>query len=161
MTNNSQQSCDLASNLRAACEAFLREQSKRISPTPRAELGSYYRGYDNGMSDILYGLREVLARTPVETRAIRPSGFYRIERLVIDFDVSVAIEPGSDPADPKDWLVLRDKDPDGPICLTPEDAGRLRDWLNRALRAEKAKPSTENPYDLSVGRKGFKVGEPR
>ena len=25
----------------------------------------------------------------------------------------------------------------------------------------KAKPSTENPYDLSVGRKGFKVGEPR
>ena len=71
-----------------------------------------------------------------ETKAVRPSGFYRIERLVIDCDVSVAIEPGSDPADPKDWLVLRDKDPNGPTCLTPEDAGRLRDWLNRALRAE-------------------------
>jgi hypothetical protein len=56
-----------SSNLRLALEQFLREQSERISPTPRAGPGSYYRGYDNGMSDILRGLQALLARSGDET----------------------------------------------------------------------------------------------
>jgi hypothetical protein len=57
----------MTSNLRVALETFLREQSERISAVPRAQPGSYYRGYDNGMSDILSGLQAVLARTTDET----------------------------------------------------------------------------------------------
>ena len=40
---------------------FVRDQWARIPPVPHAQPGSYDRGYQNGMADILRGLEEALA----------------------------------------------------------------------------------------------------
>ena len=61
----------MTSNLRGMLEIWLREQWLRIAPVPKSEPGSYARGYDNGMGDILRGVRAILddcsaVETPVK-----------------------------------------------------------------------------------------------
>jgi hypothetical protein len=57
-----------------------------------------------------------------------------VEALQIDGDVSVGINHGTEY--PWDFVVIRDKDPNGPAFLDLEGARKLRDWLNRALPDE-------------------------
>lgn len=56
MSNDSQQSVVPTSNPLAALRAWLQEQWMRIPAVPRADPGSYERGHQNGMADILRGV---------------------------------------------------------------------------------------------------------
>jgi len=142
------------SNLRAACEAFLREQSKRISPTPRADPGSYYRGYDNGMSDILYGLREVLARTPVETKsATGPDGF-TLDGLIANAERSGIIAHAEVKAVLGALRELRARRA-GPICCA-QGAETDGEWHD----IECARRNLKANLPTSVSMEGQPMGDP-
>ena len=65
-------SADTTSNLRSMLETWLREQWLRIPAVPKSQPGSYDRGYNNGMGDILRGVQAILDDClPDETTALQ------------------------------------------------------------------------------------------
>lgn len=55
------------SNLESKLRAWAATQWERIPPVPHAHAGSYDRGYQNGLADVLRGIQKVLESSGVET----------------------------------------------------------------------------------------------